>query len=148
MTHLQKTGACVIGIRPKQNTGGWPHYRSVVESSSAACSEAARSEEWKVGCMHGAIIRMETAWGNSAASWAEAGFVGFPQSPQNIRSKRLRRNEEGVNIARGKLAKINKGSNNMAVKADRISKYQIICFDSSAKVDNRKTTIKYKGKCV
>ena len=40
---------------------------------------------------------------NSAASWAGAGFVGFPQSPQNIRSKRLRRNEEGVNIKRGSV---------------------------------------------
>ena len=35
-------------------------------------------------CAHGAIIRMETAWGNSTASWAEAGIVDFPQSPKNI----------------------------------------------------------------
>ena len=45
---------------------------------------------------HGGIIRMETAWGNSAASSAEAGIVGFPQSPKNIRSKRLRKNKEMV----------------------------------------------------
>jgi len=33
-------------------------------------------------------------------------IVGFPQSPQNIRSKRLRRNEEGVNIKRLKYQNI------------------------------------------
>ena len=33
---------------------------------------------------HGGIIRMETAWGNSTASWAEAGIVGFPQSPKTL----------------------------------------------------------------
>ena len=27
---------------------------------------------------------METAWGNSAASWAEAGIVGFLQSPKTF----------------------------------------------------------------
>jgi len=34
--------------------------------------------------------------GNSRASWAEAGIVGFLQSPQNICSKQLQRNEEMV----------------------------------------------------
>ena len=49
---------------------------------------------------------------------------------------------QGYNsVARGELVNINKGSNVMAIKAERISKYQIICFDSSVKVDNRKTTI-------